>query len=919
MSELVSDRGTDVHAQGGGDAAVTGPLAGLLSDSLARQEGPELVALVERVQALSISSDPGDGDVEHMLSTLDVPTATRLVRAFTVWFHLANLAQKVRQTEERARSAGDNRAGLHQTIDRIAAAHVDRSLLETVVGRLELRPVFTAHPTQAVRQTLLDTLHDVAALLRQRSEPFRSDADKARIDRRLAEFVDVLWQTDDLRSEAPEPQQEAGAVLWHLDHLAQEVVPDLLDDLEVELSRLGIELPVSARPLRFGTWVGGDRDGNPNVTPGVTLDALRAQHEHALVNLSGAVGGLSRVLASSTRVVGVSRRLEEGLARDRTVLPEVFEWAGRTYGTEPYRLKCEYVKARLAATRHSARAGTAPGGGRAYRSSAELLVDLEQMEESLVANRGELVAHGTLRRVMRMVSTLGFHLATMDVREHAARFHAALGSLVDRFGHAPKPYGELSATERNDVLLAELASRRPLKPLAARLEPDELGLVEMFTTIGVALDRFGNDTVESCIVSHTEDAGDVLAAVVLAREAGLVDVPLGVARIGFVPLVETMSAVRAAGSIVEALLSDAGYRRLVELRGNLQEVMLGYSDSNKEAGITTSQWELHRAQRRLRDVAQSYGIVLRLSHGRGGTASRGGGPAHEAILAQPFGTLEGAIKVTEQGEVIAAKYGLAERARYNLELTLAAVLEASVLHLTSRQPPELLDRWDHTMDTVSAAAGDSYAGLVATPGLMEYFRTSTPVDELADLNIGSRPARRPGHTAGLEDLRAIPWVFGWTQSRQIVPGWFGVGSGLAAARLAGHGETLADMQREWHFFRTFLSNVEMTLAKTDMSIAARYVEHLVDPSLHHVFDAVQAEYERTVDELLLVTAQSELLERDPRLRRSLRLRRASLDPLCLLQIGLLARLRESDDPDPQLQRALLLTVNGIAAGLQNTG
>ncbi|HUQ63833.1 MAG TPA: phosphoenolpyruvate carboxylase [Acidimicrobiales bacterium] len=915
--EVLPSRAADLLAGGGTDEDDSGPLAALLAETLVRQEGPELASLVERVHTLTAADR--SAELEELLAQIDVPTATRLVRAFTVWFHLANLGQQVRQVEALGRVSSRKPTWLHETVDRIIAADVDPTLLTAVVSRLELRPVFTAHPTEAVRRSLLRTLRDVAGLLHRRSDPLRSSADESRTNRRLAEFVDVLWQTDELRDEAPEPEEEAGTLLWHLDDLVTEVVPDLLEDLELELARLGIELPTTARPVRFGTWVGGDRDGNPKVTPRVTLAALSAQHEHALDDLIGAVDGVARVLASSTRVVDVSIGLAEGLERDRSLLPEVHGWAGRAYATEPYRLKCAYIRARLTAARDAARAGIAPAGEKAYRSSAELLSDLAQMEESLFANRGELLARGTLRRAIRMASTFGFHLATMDVREHAARLDAVVASLVDHFGHAPAPYRDLNPQRRHAVLSAELVSRRPLMAPAARLDGDEAAVLSLFTTVAAALDRFGNDAVESCILSHTESADDVMGAVVLAREAGLVDVPLGVARIGFVPLLETMTAIRAAGEILDGLLSDPGYRRLVAVRDDLQEVMLGYSDSNKDAGITTSQWELHRAQRRLRDVAHSHGVVLRLSHGRGGTASRGGGPAHEAILAQPFGTLEGAIKVTEQGEVISAKYGLPARARHNLELTLAAVLEASVLHVVSRQPLELLDVWDATMDTVSAAAGDAYTGLVSTPGLVEYFHTSTPVDELAALNIGSRPASRPGGDASIGDLRAIPWVFGWTQSRQILPGWFGLGSGLAAARAAGHGDTLTDMRKEWHFFRTFLSNVEMTLAKTDLSIAARYVERLVDPSLHHFFTTITKEYERTVEELLRVTGQRELLERDPDLRHALAVRRDALDPLCRLQVGLLARLRSCADPDVELRRALLLTVNGIAAGLQNTG
>lgn len=897
-------------------------LGNQLGEALVRQHGPELLDHVEQVRSHArnlrrddeVSSALSTGELAATLDHIDVSAAIRLVRAFTVYFHLANTAEQVHRIEDLQASAPANGNRFVDTVGKLQEAGVPDADIVAAVRTADLRPVFTAHPTEASRRSILDKLAEISTLVEQRNERSADRSAKARIDRRVDELIDAIWQTDELRRERPDPVDEARSILYFLTEIVSDGLPQLFDDIDATLRTIGGELAPGKVPIRFGSWVGGDRDGNPNVTPDTTTAVLAHQRSRALRILIAEIEELSSELSVGTAVTKVSAEFEAQLEQDRDEFPAVTSRFTTLSAGEPYRQRLGVIHHRLQQA-----AQTSPGPN-AYQNPAQLDADLAQMTESLEANHGALLARGRLARVRRTVALIGFRLATLDVREHTDRHHETLAQLFEAIG---TDYRSLDSEARTDLLASELASRRPLGPPGSPNPPPALALMRRLRT---ELDLAGEEVVESYIISMTRGVDDVLAPAVLARDVGLVDLPSGVAHLGFVPLFETIEDLRQIGPVLRQLLATPSYRHLVELRGDVQEVMVGYSDSNKDGGITTSQWEIHKALREIAEVSSETGIRIVVFHGRGGSVGRGGGPTNAAILSQPPGAVTGGVKITEQGEVIADKYGLPGLAQRNLDLALSAVIEATLLHRSGRNDPVTIKRWNEIMELMSSSAFDAYRAFITSPGLVAYFRTSTPVEELGAMNIGSRPARRAAPDGdgdqGIEGLRAIPWVFGWTQSRQIIPGWFGVGTALETARNAGHGDELTAMLRDWRFFETFISNVEMTLAKTDLAIARHYVNRLVDPALHPVFDQVTAEYDRTIAELSRLKG-GELLDDLPILKRTLAVRDTYLDPINVLQVELLARSREAaaagEEIDSRLQRALLLTVNGVAAGLRNTG
>ena len=918
-------------------------LGRILGDVIREQEGAEAFELIERVRQLSVAyrlkADASAGRVlDRLLKNLSADQTVTVIRAFSYFSHLANIAEDRHHLRRRAvyEQAGQHQQGsLAVAFDRLQRAGHRAADIAHMLNAACISPVLTAHPTEVQRQSILDAERAIAARLAVRDDLVTPTA-KGDNEALLRARVTQLWQTRMLRTAKLTVADEIENALSYYQATFLREIPRLYREIERALPGHPV-----APFLRMGHWIGGDRDGNPNVTAATLRQALRRQCEVALRFYLTEVHQLGAELSMSGTLAPVTAAMLALAERSPDHNPHRAD--------EPYRRALVGVYARLAASLHALtgtealRHAVAPQNP--YAQAADLLADLRVIEESLKSHHAAALVGPRLAPLMRAVQVFGFHLATLDLRQSSDKHEAVVDELLRVAAVAPH-YSGLPEADKRACLLAQLAQPRPLRVRGAAYSELAQGELDIFETARESLGLFGREALRHCIISHTEEVSDLLEVLLLQKECGLLLGTVGtVGTVGpgarsaliTVPLFETIGDLQRSDRIMRDFYALPGVRDLVLASGGEQDVMLGYSDSNKDGGFFTSNWELYRAEIALAALFAELAagaaepITLRLFHGRGGTVGRGGGPSYQAILAQPPGTVNGQIRLTEQGEVIGSKYANAEIGRRNLETLVAATLEATLLHPTKSAPKAFLE----TAEQLSQASCAAYRELVyGTPGFTDYFYAATPIREIAELNIGSRPAARPKDgkaTRAIEDLRAIPWSFSWGQCRMALPGWCGFGSAvdafLAGGDRATRVELLQRMHRQWPFFRTLMSNLDMVLAKSDLRIAARYVELVEDKKVgRRIFTAIKAEWERANAALTLISGETQRLQSNPALARSIEHRFPYLDPLNHLQVELLRRYRNrphvagpGQDDTLRLQRGIHLSINGIAAGLRNTG
>lgn len=918
-------------------------LGRLLGDVLRDQEGDAMFETVETIRQTAVrfrrEADMEAGAaLNKLLKKLDREETITVVRAFSYFSHLANVAED--QHQHRCRrdnllAGGKPEEGsVAAALEKLDNAGVNGAAVRKFFREALISPVLTAHPTEVQRKSILDAENEIARLIAERDLPL-TNKERARNTQLLHSRITMLWQTRLLRHTKLSVADEVNNALSYYRLTFLKELPALYEDIEEDIAaqfpQRGAATAQRELPnyVQMGSWIGGDRDGNPNVNADTMRYALSRQSTTILSYYLEQVHALGAELAISTFLAGISPELDHLAA----ISPDTSDHRS----DEQYRRALIYIYARLAATARSLGAthlmrpevGPAP----AYVSASEFIADLDVLIDSLKSHHGAALAKPRLTQLRRAAEIFGFHLATLDMRQSSDIHERTLTELF-ACAQVVADYSKLAEEEKIALLLAELDKPRLLYSPYIDYSEDTLSELAIMRAASEIRQRFGSRAIRNYIISHTETVSDILEVLLLQRETGLLrgdneKASVGDVELMVIPLFETIPDLRLAPTIMEQVMAIPQVRKLIAKQGDLQEVMLGYSDSNKDGGFLTSNWELYKAETRLVQVFNKAGVKLRLFHGRGGTVGRGGGPSYDAILAQPPGTVNGQIRLTEQGEIIASKFSNPEIGRRNLELLVAATLEASLTPLPStRGDVRKLATFENVMAELSELAYKAYRDLVyETPGFTDYFVSSTPIKEIAELNIGSRPASRKA-SQRIEDLRAIPWGFSWGQCRLLLPGWYGFGTAIEQWLNEGNEKTkrlatLKTMYKEWPFFATLLSNMDMVLSKTDLAVASRYSELVADRKLRNaIFKRIVSEHERTSSYLTQITGYRERLASNPLLQRSIQNRFAYLDPLNHLQVELIKRHRalvKDGKLDERVRRGIQLSINGLAAGLRNTG
>ncbi len=895
-------------------------LGGVLDDVIRAVEGEDALRLHRRAIELGQRSRSGDAaaadELAQLVAGLDLEEIVLLIRMLTRWFQLMNLGEdldRVRRIRALDAAPAPRRGSLHAAVAQLAADGTSADELRDTLADAEVRLVLTAHPTEARRRTTVSKLARIFALLRDLDERRPTRVRQDQIRRQIAAAVQEMWGSDELRAVSTTVLDEVRAGLIYFTSTLAQAVPEIYRDLEATVRTSYPDADVPVPPLlTFGSWIGGDRDGNPNVTPGMTAAALALMKDTCLQHHQERIAALAGRITMSSRVAGEPEELSVLLGSLEALLPDDAADARERNPEEPYRRLFKLLSARVRATRK--------GWVEAYDRPGELLDDLRTAERALRTQQAEFVAEDELRDVIRQVEVFGFHFALLDIREHADVHRAAIAEILAQLG-VQEGYAELPEAERMAILSREIGDRRPLIPLDISGFGDATReAVETFRTLHELLGGRHPGAIGSYIVSGASGPADLLEVLLLMKEVGLAQAGGVGAQLRIVPLFEFGEALAQSPATMRVLLETPVYRAAVEAVGE-QEVMVGYSDSNKDVGYVASGWRIYRAQLEMAEVMREHGVAWQFFHGRGGAVGRGGGPSYTAVRSQPPGTVAGRLKVTEQGEMLSAKFSLPEIAHRELELTTSAAL-VSTLDRSGGGPSERLERWEAVVARMAEVSTAAYRGLVyEDPGFADYFHAATPVREVSRLQLGSRPARRKA-SARIEDFRAIPWVFSWTQSRTVLPAWYGLGTALQAAREEHGVELLREMEREWPYFAALISNAAMACVKADLDIARRYAALCESDELRErIWGAIETEFDCTLRELGAVRDEQALLDREPILQRALARRNPFIDPLSFVQLELLRRLRApgGDPDDPGLVRASLLAINGIAGGLRNTG